>query len=278
MRLHNPDYVAIESANILLIDRRKRDIPNIRFSDAGLLLQSVTLRKSPLGPSVFIARLSRVDGALGPLPSRLTSNSSTYKRLLDYFYLPVLPDPVISTTLFDTCASSYDEIIDQERNIQNIARLLRIVKNNVLRSGRPIRVLDFGCGTGLAVVAQRRLRPLTNIQMQIYGTDPSSTMCNKAAARGERIMSFGEWKKLTPKCFDAVFASYVLHCGIEDRELKIIAKQLTPRGIFVANYFRGDIRLLASIRKRAARFGLVTKPKEWHLAEVENPIIVFRTR
>jgi len=109
----------------------------------------------------------------------------------------------------------------------------------------------------------------------MYGTDASSAMRKKAAARGERVLSFAEWQKLTPKFFDAIFASYVLHCGIEDRELQIIAKQLMPGGIFVANYFRADHRSLASIRKRAAQFELVSKPLERDFVEVENPIIIF---
>ncbi len=277
MRLHNSnDREGIEPSDLLLVDRRRRGILNLRLLDFGLLLQSVALHKSPLGPAVFVARLTRADGAEGPLPIRLSSGSETYRRLLDRFYLPILPDPIISTALFDICASSYDEIIDQERNIQNILRLLGVIKELVTRQGKTIRVLDFGCGTGLAVTAQRRPRSRKNFQIQMYGTDASPVMGKKAAARGERVLSFAEWQKLTPKFFDAIFASYVLHCGIEDRELKIIAKQLMPGGIFVANYFRADHRSLVSIRKRAALFGLVSKTKECDLTDVRNPIIIFR--
>jgi SAM-dependent methyltransferase len=264
-------------SDILLLDRRKRELRGLRSADSSLRISSVGEYPSPLGPTVYVVKFARSGGARAPLPKLIRSATTIYRRVLDRFYLPHVVDPAISTALFDICASLYDTIIDKGYNLRNICELLETVVHQTTEKDGCLRILDFGCGSGLAAAAMRLLPRNVARRISIRGTDASPAMLALASKRGLQVLQFSEWQTMRAGGFDAAIASFVLHCGLLDRELRIIARQLTPGGIFVANYFGAGRSAVRSFQTNATSFGFRVIRKAAYGFE-KNPILVLKAR
>jgi predicted TPR repeat methyltransferase len=267
----------LRRSDVLLLDRRKREIGSLRLSNSRLTILSTRQYTSPLGPTVHVVTLKRIGKITFPLPRQIRSEATIYKRVLDRFYLPRISDPALSTALFDLCASLYDAVIDRKRNIQNICQLFRTVIDNAMDKQGRLKVLDFGCGTGLSMAAVEALPKKLSARIDLYGTDASSAMLAQASAKGLRVLEFTEWQAMLPGSFDGVIASFVLHCGILDSELRTIGRQLRPGGIFVANYFGASQSALKLFRARAVRLAFARVQKVSHQL-AKNPILIFKTQ
>ena len=174
---------------------------------------------------------------------------ATHKRLMDRIYVPYHLDAEITASIFDLLATKYDEFVDREVNI----RVASILLSEVLDGNRTGAVLDFGCGSGHAYTALSRLN---EDGWSILGTDISNKMLRIAEAKGENVITINQWRD-AEVYFDAAIACFVLHYGVDERDLRTIAKQLKNGGRFAANYFKAEKDEELRLIDQLAELGLV---------------------
>ena len=97
---------------------------------------------------------------------------------------------------YDTIAHSYDELHGEEQE-----RKLRIIHSHI-KIGKDARVLDVGCGTGLAA---------THWEARWTGIDPSEELLKIAATRMNVMKGIAEHLPFNDKSFDAVISLTAIH-------------------------------------------------------------------
>jgi len=263
-----------DAETAILMDRRARHIDEAAAA-AGLTVRGQWLIDGRLGrSSVHAALLAPSTPAAGhELPKRITTPCASYTRLMDRFYLPDDSGPDVSAALFDIVARKYDQLTQTEINLATAELLLEAACSG--RNPLPTRILDFGCGTGVAFAAARRMAP-ADTGPELTGTDISPAMLRQAADRGQTVISFEEWRQLPPDSFDAAIAVFVMHYGVPPQDLEIIASQMRRGARFAANYFKprpGAVSALTSILKR---FGLVLERDEpLRTTPSDNRLLIF---
>jgi ubiquinone/menaquinone biosynthesis C-methylase UbiE len=265
-----------DSATMLLLDRR-RDNLNRVICAGGFARGQTWVLPSPVGGApVYVAAMHPLRRKLSrpALPRRIVTVRGIYQRLVDRFYLPTAPDPIVSATLFELIASIYDRLISQDINMET-ARVL-------LEAGLPssqsaaTRILDFGCGTGLAFSALARLgRP--NMPIELIGTDASQNMLVAATQRGETTISINAWRELPDDFFAGAIAAFVMHYGVSASDLRHIARQLRRGAALAVNYFKGNDFSSHALVEQLAHFDLVLERTGSLLTTpgTSNPLLVF---
>lgn len=227
--------------------------------DLSLLIDRRTFRPEEcLGTKLVIEAVVGLPGGIAnaylirgtcpqPLPARLTMGAmADYTRLMDRFYVPISPNAAVVSAFFDLIADLYDELIGYSVNLETAQHLL----SSVLETAPPSpRILDFGCGTGVAREALSEL----GSDAEIIGTDISTEMLRHAADRGETVLTIDQWRAETLS-YDGAIACFVLHYGVPDLDLVRIASSLAPGGRFAANFFKAggsDIRRLTQLMSDA---------------------------
>lgn len=204
------------------------------------------------------------------LPLSLSDRSSvTHCRVLDRFFVPVTRDPLVTTAMFDLISELYERLADIPINVACAKSLLGEV---LLDRKARATILDFGCGTGLAVAALGQTRKVATL----IGTDLSSRMLEHAKVRGESVVTIDEWRQSNQR-FDGAIACFVLHYGVSEGDLLHIAASLEPSARFAVNFFKAedrDIAWLVTVLTQADmrlryRFELPSKTKG------ANPALVF---
>lgn len=237
------------------------------MQNVGAHIIEETIIPSPLGGSV---KMITVEG-LGDHLHGFSWGTMHFVRRLDLFYVPDPPDVFIDTAFCDHIAREYGSMIDQEGNLRNIKKLLstglELLPN---RDRRQPLILDFGCGIGLTLRAVSELQ--LNYQVRIIGTDASTKMIAQARQAGMEVLSLEDWFSYPPQSFDSIIASFVLHFGISEKELKAIAVQLRPGGYFIGNYYRASKAQLEHITEQFQQVDMVGKIIPDH----NNPILLFR--
>ena len=137
---------------------------------------------------------------------------------------------------------------------QNVAALLRH-----LPDGRPLRILDFGCGPGRDLISFR------DLGHQVTGLDGSAAFCTMAReASGCEV-----WQQdflaldLPPSAFDGIFANASLfHIPAEHlpRVLGELRDTLVNGGVLVASIPRGNDTAGWS---SDGRYGLYHRESSW---------------
>lgn len=237
-----------DSALGLMVDRRSPS------GDRPLPPQLAAIGPVELDPnpdiSVWLVR-ARCEGEL---PRRLDGiGFGRQRRMLDRFYLPDEADEAVVRALFDVVAPIYDRLAGNPLNVITAQTLLAAVVDAV--GSNPL-VLDFGCGTGVAVEAAVALgRPL-----RLLGTDLSESMMHLARSRGEETMALDDWRA-SDRRIDGAIACFVAHYGISDADLAHIAQTLRPGAVFAVNLFRMTDEPAADFASRLADLGLVRRPR-----------------
>lgn len=212
-------------------------------------------------------------GAVQPdfkLPKRIETSGGSYTRLLDRFYVPDDAGLEVTSALFDAIAIRYDDLTDCGTNLAVCRRLL----NEVSISSAPNnRILDFGCGTGVALLAGRE----PDLQhLHLVGTDASPAMLELAKRRGEVTMAFRDWQDSPVESFDGAIAAFVLHYGVPGEHIALIANQLREGAVFAANVFKAPSGLMDRIVRACAQSGLSAKSVEHIDATAgENLLLTF---
>lgn len=252
----------------VLIDRRKlstaRSLPeDLRF------VATIELDRAE-GVVASLVRAS--DG--GDLPVRGPANAigpGAHIRLLDRFYLPAVRDSGVVAPLFDLAADLYDEITDQQLNRRVARLLLRAVLPNDIPHAT---ILDFGCGTGIGALALSDL----STSSCLVGVDLSESMLRHAAKRGMETMRIQDWRS-SPPTVDGAIAAFVLHYGVSQIDLRILAQGLKPGAAFAANFFGSEAAVVAETVGELDRVGLVlerTSPLDG--ASKPDVLLIFRKR
>jgi SAM-dependent methyltransferase len=253
-----------------IIDRRRRsiDLANLEVVPVVSVARCVVSG----GLTIWVGEFERA----ASVPKSFSVDGQEFRRLLDRFHLPAVPDTDLSVALFDLCAEEYERLVDVAMNVSNIHNLLRVALAARQGEAGPVRILDFGCGTGLAVVALQSFVPGPDGAIQLIGTDRSPHMLRMAARRGLLVLTEEAWACVPAGAYDAVIASYVVHLGLSQSDSELISKKLAPGGVFVANYHRGDETDMAGVAALLSRAGLRPMPlPTCDVGTPGNPTILF---
>jgi SAM-dependent methyltransferase len=272
MPLSDPlEKFALDASTALLVDRRCRHAQTA--ADAGgLILEAQWVLSTPVGGDPVHAALLSIPTAPegGSFPRVIAAEGTSYVRLVDRFYLPEDPGPELSAALFDVIAANYDRLTKFDVNMAVAQRLLQELR--LADATCPI-VLDFGCGTGVAVLAAAGL---SDSSVDIVGTDASPAMLEIAFRRGERTMTLREWRDLPDAAFDGAIAAFVLHYGIPREDLARIARQLRPGARFAANFFKPRPAAVDVLCGAMLENGLVLEKREFlGSTDAANDLLVF---
>lgn len=243
-----------ENPGSYIIDRRERSIEHANNTVAAIASVAKYVVSEKL--SLWIGEFEQA----AVVPKLFSVGDQQFRRLLDRFHLPAVPDSVLSVALFDLCADAYERIVDVSRNVSNIHNLLGVALATLKVKGNPLKVLDFGCGTGLSVVAVQSFVSNSPSYIQLTGTDRSQHMLQLAARRGLPVVAVEELRAIRGREFDAVIASYVIHLGLSRDDCNLVAKMLAPGGVFVANYHHGDTESVAQTVALLSAAGLRAIP------------------
>lgn len=123
----------------------------------------------------------------------------------------------------------FESIIDVEHNILCIKRLYTHIQKRIQVTEKT-RILDFGCGSGLAVTLDAKC--------EVIGYEPNKTMRVQAVKKGMKVLDACQICGMPDHDIDAVFASYVFHMGLDDRDIEILSRIVRPNGIVVANFYK----------------------------------------
>jgi SAM-dependent methyltransferase len=280
--MHQADPIAILEADLettLLLDRRERHLADAARA-SGLVLAGVWKLPSPEDESpIYVGLLrppSRKNDATvsDPFPKRIECADTAYLRFVDRLYLPAGPDLRVSAALFDLIARVYDRLTSHDVNVETALILLQEVLGRY--DVNAFRILDFGCGTGLALEAARRLERPSN-DLELIGTDVSQKMLEIAARRGETVLRLDQWRALPNNSFDGAISAFVFHFGVPREDLNRIALQLRPGARLAANYFKANAQAVEMLVSELAQCGLVFERME-ALATTprsENTLLVF---
>lgn len=157
-------------------------------------------------------------------------------RFMDHFYLwtprsEAADRQLLLDALFEVAARDFDHIIHPDQNRENIYRLLQIITTH-FGDDRDVRILDFGCGTGLSVEVAPKLG------VELVGYDRCKNMRAAAAARGMEVLTLEQFATLSDPAFDAAFASYVFHLGLPLADLQRLWALVRPGGVIAANFHK----------------------------------------
>ncbi len=113
---------------------------------------------------------------------------------------------------FDQYAKQYDhvlgEAIPESLNEDGYFAEYKVaLMASRLRTHKPKRILDFGCGAGRSLPYLEKYFP----ESELYGYDLSSASLEFAAKRVPRAMLFSDWNEIAAMRFDVVIAANVFH-------------------------------------------------------------------
>lgn len=132
------------------------------------------------------------------------------------------------TAFFDLIADQYNQLINKERNADNICRLLKSIEElSGTLSG--LRILDFGCGVGLSHDIARAM------SCDLIGFDICPNMRAAAESRGMVVWGPHELTAQPHRSLDAIFASYVFHLRPSTGSIRLAWSRLRTGGLLVAN-------------------------------------------
>lgn len=179
-----------------------------------------------VGECLFFAL---ADGARPPvLPGGLYSH-----RLLDRFHLVQescarLREALLSG-FFDAIAEQYLELVDPQRNLENIRFLVDWLVGDLRAC--PGTLIDLGCGTG----ASRGIIERTG--RSVVGVEAAPRMRALAESAGMTVV--GPDGVATLPIAAGAIASYVLHLDPMPRELPALLARLRDGASLVANLHKG---------------------------------------
>ena len=142
---------------------------------------------------------------------------------------------------FDSYASTYTEAVNASiaitgDSVDHFARVKAELVAAELAGAHGLRILDFGCGTGVSTTALAAALP---VRQRLSGVDPSAESISIARSRGHDGLDYemlsGDTLPFADASFDVVFTACVFH-HIERADhakwLAEIRRVLAPGGRF----------------------------------------------
>lgn len=203
-------------------------------------------------------------------PDKVTGPGiGTHMRLMDRFFVPERCDSEVVRGMFDLIAQNYDSISAQSVNRAMARNLLTRVLDE---AGRPCKVLDFGCGTGIAMQAL----DAADGTVTLLGVDLSANMLLHASARMECVMPMETWRSEPPPV-DGAIACFVLHYDMPRCDLAAIARGLKPGAKFAGNFFKANPAAIDRLVAVLTEQGLeLIERTHVQLTSSPDVILVFR--
>lgn len=165
----------------------------------------------------------------------LEKEKVTIKKYLDNFYLILNSDntsnQIIYDKFFEYIAPDYESLIDVKRNEDNIRNLLNMLKEKII-DGINVKIVDFGCGTGLSHAFEQEMK------VSLIGVDKCPVMRKLSAEKGLLVYGRGDLAKEKDESIDGAISSYVLHLLQEPNSLKLLWSKLKINGLIVANFHK----------------------------------------
>lgn len=267
--MHPTEAMAALAANPqlgILLDRRHL-APGRAIPIDLLIMAELELDPDARRAGVRAALVAAAGG--GDLPERCPGSLHGQMRLMDRFFLPQIRDEAVIATMFDLIAGMYDSLTDWSLNVATASLLLQAA---LADTGPAPMILDFGCGTGVAMDA---LAALPN-SARLLGVDASAGMLAQASERGLVTMPLSAWR-LRPPLVDGAISNFVLHYGVSTADLGILASSLRPGARFVANLFGAEAELLAGVVDILQRKGLELEAMT-DIAGTKRPNLLLKFR
>lgn len=152
---------------------------------------------------------------------------------LDKFVL-LLPDTYakqkkIWINFYRLFGEEYEKFVDIKHNLGCIETMLKyIIEKRKVED--MFNVLDYGCGSGLSLSVE--------YDGEIVGYEPIKKMRFQARKRGMTVYNRHNFKRIPDNYFDAIFSCYVLHMGIEKKDIEQIIPKMKQNAIWIANYYK----------------------------------------
>lgn len=170
-----------------------------------------------------------------PLLTRISNAGWAEARLMDCAHFILQNNPLTQQALyngfFDYIGAEYESLISVSRNCDNIKHLLYLLRQHS-GSLEAKELIDFGCGTGLA------LTQLQAAKAQFVGVDQSAHMRDIAQHRGMNTIDLVALRG-RPSRFDGAIASYVLHMVSDETAIAGVASSLKKGATLVGNFHKG---------------------------------------
>lgn len=166
---------------------------------------------------------------------RVADNLKKQKNMVHYmdrFYI-ILPDSYqeqerLWRYFYLNFGEQYESIINITHNCSCISFMLDYLTNRQkLTIGST--VLDFGCGSGLSKLCKNAVN--------VLGYESIDIMRTQAIQRGLKVLSGNELQSYD-KFFDGVFASYVLHMAISEKDITIVRDKMRDGAVWIANFYK----------------------------------------
>lgn len=180
-------------------------------------------------------------------PPRVHIQRQEYFRFMDFFYIPCLPYKLSQDEVIEICDLRLEylpKVVDVDLNKVIVDYMTQTIHRRFVNKVEQLRVLDFGCGSGLS--SRLIIDSLGNVNLK--GFDASENAVKNAFKNGvdARFAPPGNAMPFADESFDVVFAVFVMHFSIEKPSLDEIYRVLTQPGILVYNYYKQEPPLLRS--------------------------------
>jgi len=176
------------------------------------------------------------------LPPIATVCGRQFRRVYDRFYLPFRASAVEIGSIFDALAPDYETecICDTAFNQRVYLGLLEAVFGRIEpapSNNGSLRILDYGCGTGLISVAARQWHP--SLDLKLFGVDLSKKMVERSQSRGINAAWTSDARIPFPNgFFDAVICAFVTYFFPDSEPFREIHRVLRPGGAVGFNEFK----------------------------------------
>lgn len=190
------------------------------------------------------------DDVVGP-PTVLLKER-TYYRFMKFIYLPQPPENLHSEQVIKVCdfrLDHMDQLVDIKFNDHAIEIMAAHIRLTLTNTNSWLKVLDFGCGSGLS--SQLLLNYLPNLD--IIGMDISNKAIHYCREQAFSAIhsSLGEPFPFETASFDLIFAAFVMHFNIDTLTLTELRRVLRPQGKFVFNVYQQSIDSVVQRLQRA---------------------------
>ena len=176
-------------------------------------------------------------------------------RYFDCFYLliPLTKKEIkkLYKEFFDFISHDYENLIDVQRNQENIYNLLKITRKHFNQFNK-LKILDYGCGTGLSFDIAKKFN------CELFGFDICPNMRTLASQKGLIVWDEKKLMAQSANCIDGVISSYVFHFLSDDAYLKLLYKILKPKGTLVANFHKNKNRDFIDRSLKKIGFNILT--------------------
>lgn len=236
-------FGGISVINTSQLDNRIRDVARL----VAVEIETQLLKSQDTAP-YFNVKVENDEGSTivvapgidkKPMPYVIQHKGNIYYRYMERLYHLKKPDfmnPKDAAELCDVRADLIDEIVDFDLNRKLVEAASEYTKNK-LSDRENIRILDFGCGTGLSTDLLSEC--LSSKAEKIIGLDISEKAKNLCSSKGHEAFIYKSGLKmdLPHTDYDVIFSFFVMHFDIPSEDLKSLHENSKDSAFFIFNLY-----------------------------------------